>query len=111
GAHICLMFASGSSQKSLYCEGGNNQSPTDCGNPQSRQCPTMTKYRVPSQNEGNASMKIEKLRAVWSTSVSCRIAEMTPMGNAITSEKNSARPDSSSVTGMRFCSSPPTDFR
>src|SRR5207247_11276284 len=83
----------------------------DLGNPQSCQLPTTTKYIVPSQKEGSASMKIEKLRAVWSTIVSCLIAEITPIGRAMINEKASAKPDSSSVTGVLLTSSPPTDLR
>src|SRR4030095_7775587 len=109
GAHICLIFASGSSHKLLYWDGGSNQSPMPLGNPQSCQLPTITKYIVPRQNEGSATMKIEKLRAVWSTKVSCLIAEITPIGKAMTSEKMSASPASSSVTGALSANSAPTD--
>src|SRR5207244_12398613 len=83
----------------------------DLGNPQSCQLPTTTKYIVPSQKEGSASMKIEKLRAVWSTIVSCLIAEITPIGRALINEHASATPHSASVTGVPLTRSPPTDPR
>src|SRR2546425_9773416 len=83
----------------------------DLGNPQSCQLPTTTKYIVPSQKEGSASMKIEKLRAVWSTIVSCLIAEITPIGRAMINEKGSAKPANSSLTRGLLTRLPPTELR
>src|SRR5579871_1533715 len=57
---------------------------------------------VASQNEGTARKAIAKLRATKSQIESCFIAESTPTGSAISSEKISARVPSSNVQPMRL---------
>ena len=78
----------------------NNGATRSAGDHMNQSEPNTTSM-VPTQKSGSAIPAVAATRAQWSPSVSCRIAEYTPIGIATRVVSMVASITSSTVTGMR----------